>query len=157
MGAASSTVEDHSDDLPTSSGVRVTQGLLQQLQGKKLQHSAPPLRIAPRPQPPSAEATKEIKRLLAHDQQLHQALDHSRRVGDLLLKNEETELRNIDAMTQQLLQSEYRGPSRQPPCRHEHAQCLQCYELNPTDPLSCANAVEAYAACARAAHASQAR
>lgn len=46
--------------------------------------------------------------MLRRDRELQQALQQSIRAGDLLLKAEEQELRAVDMLAKQLLQSEYR-------------------------------------------------
>ncbi|KAK9792073.1 hypothetical protein WJX73_008922 [Symbiochloris irregularis] len=148
-------------DEPVVEGVRVTSGLLAQLSGSRrravpARPSGPPIVVNEPPGEPS-RTEEEVLALMRRDRELQQALQRSRRAGDLLLKAEEDEVAAVNQLVSDLLQKEYRGPVREAPCRREHAKCLQCYQHNPADPLKCATAVQAYAQCAHAAQATPVR
>jgi hypothetical protein len=71
-------------------------------------------------------------------------------VGDLLLRRERDETAAISHLAQELLDKEYRTPSRELRCSAERDACLQCYLQNAASPLNCAAQVDAFARCADA-------
>jgi len=73
------------------------------------------------------------------------------RVGELLLEREREETEHISHLAQELLDKEYRTPSRELQCRVERAACQQCYMENAANPSRCSGQVEAFAKCADAA------
>eukprot|EP00898_Chlorokybus_atmophyticus_P000395 jgi/Chlat1/1356/Chrsp119S01788 len=83
--------------------------------------------------------------------EVQQALAHSARVGDLLLKREEEELAKVDTFAKELHEKEYVAPMRPTPCEAERETCVKCYKEHPEDPLRCGAAVKAFSACARKA------
>ncbi|CAL5227716.1 g10726 [Coccomyxa viridis] len=87
--------------------------------------------------------------IIQQDPHLEQALQQSRRVGDLLLKNEEQETAEISRLAADLLDREYRAPLKEPPCLKEREACIQCYKENVKDALKCQDAVRAYSQCSQ--------
>ena len=73
------------------------------------------------------------------------------RVGELLLRHEREETDAISHLAQELLEKEYRTPTRELRCSSERAACLQCYTDSAAGPLACTSQVEAFAKCADAA------
>ena len=73
------------------------------------------------------------------------------RVGELLLRREREETGAISHLAQELLDKEYRTPTRELRCSAERAACLQCYTDSAAGPLACTAQVEAFAKCADAA------
>ena len=51
-------------------------------------------------------------------------------------------------MAQELLDKEYRTPSRALQCSKERDACRDCYQGNAAQPLACAAAVDAFTRCA---------
>lgn len=151
MGQGASRAAD--DDVFFESGVRVTQGLLEQLEGKPRAARAPPaaptassLAIRPR------EDVEAAARAAAQqDAALARALERSRRVGGMLLKAKDEELQRIGQLADELLAREFAAPQRPRPCQAEADACVRCYADNAADPLACGPSVEAYSACAKAA------
>jgi hypothetical protein len=72
-------------------------------------------------------------------------------VGELLLRREREETAAISHLAQELLDKEYRTPTRELRCSAERAACLQCYTDSAAGPLACTAQVEAFAKCADAA------
>ena len=91
--------------------------------------------------------------MVKQSQLLSRALDRSQRVGDLLLRREAAEEQQIASLADELIEREYRAPSRETPCQQEAAACLECYRQHEGSPEPCAEAVQRYAACARHASA----
>ncbi|KAL4443814.1 hypothetical protein ABPG75_011551 [Micractinium tetrahymenae] len=158
MGAGQSR-EPTSDDELFMSGVRVTQGLLEQLDGKPRPQRVPPGLAAgggsgsvggglQALRPPAEEPGLAAA---GTDRALGRALERSRRVGGQLLKAEAEELARVDQLAQELLASQYAAPARPRPCAQAAEDCVRCYAEHADDPLACAAAVEAYGECARAA------
>eukprot|EP00775_Hariotina_reticulata_P001321 gene1321-1665_t len=81
------------------------------------------------------------------DRSLQQAIQSSRRVGELLLKSEEQEVAAVQQRAQELVQ-QYSTNTRPEPCTSEKLSALGCYQQHPQDVLKCASLVDAYAACA---------
>lgn len=50
--------------------------------------------------------------------------------GDLLLRQEETEIPVIEKKAQELLAKEYQAPVKTMPCEGQRHECLQCYKDN---------------------------
>ncbi|KAL4449446.1 hypothetical protein ABPG77_007090 [Micractinium sp. CCAP 211/92] len=156
MGAGQS--REAVDDDTFISGVRVTQGLLEQLDGKPRPQRVPTglaaasgggsigglQALRPQAEEPSLAAA-------GPDRALARALERSRLVGGQLLKAEEEELGRVDQLAQELLSSQYVAPSRPRPCAQAAEECVRCYAEHADDPLACAAAVEAYGQCAREA------
>ncbi|KAK9906436.1 hypothetical protein WJX75_001794 [Coccomyxa subellipsoidea] len=106
MGQTQSRVGDDSQpEERIESGVRVTMDLLHQLSGNPKSRASSPTRTPSTAEPPSEEESIVI---LKRDPLLVDALRQSRRLGDLLLKNEERELAQVNQLVDDLLNQEYR-------------------------------------------------
>lgn len=81
------------------------------------------------------------------DARVREALQHSVRVGDALLKHESAELDRIAALARELLDKESRTPSPPFSCGAERDACSACYGENATQPLACREQVDAFARC----------
>ncbi|CAL8462414.1 g1947 [Coccomyxa elongata] len=150
MGQTHSRVGDDSQiEERIESGVRVTIDLLNQLSGQPRSKSSDAAGRSIRDTVGQPEEESLV--VLRRDPKLQEALRHSRRVGDMLLKVEEQEMAKVNQLTDDLLKKEYRAPLRETPCLQEREACLQCYKNNSQDVLKCADAVAAYAACAQQA------
>mmetsp|Transcript_924 Transcript_924/g.2820 ORF Transcript_924/g.2820 Transcript_924/m.2820 type:complete len:172 (+) Transcript_924:160-675(+) len=166
MGASASRPEEEEEEpLPEPEWSRVTVNpkLLQQLAGENSSGQASghgseddsreaPHHFAPGQgsflhQPSQRTRVEEEAAALAGD------LNRSRRVGGLLLRHEDDELAQVQQYAEELLDHEYRAPSRKPPCVADRDACLACYTSHPKDPLACASSVSAYKACAQSAFA----
>ena len=88
---------------------------------------------------------------IRHSELLQRALERSHRVGDMLLAREDEEIQQIDQLAEEIINKEYKSPSRDRPCQSEAAACLQCYEANSENPTVCEDVVYAYSSCAREA------
>jgi hypothetical protein len=91
--------------------------------------------------------------MVRQSQLLTRALERTQRVGDLLLRREGDEERQVAALADELIAREYAAPSRERPCQDQARDCLACYQAHADDPTPCADAVAAYSRCARAASA----
>lgn len=69
----------------------------------------------------------------------------------MLLKAEDAELAAVGQLADELVAREFAAPARPRPCQQQADDCVRCYAEHAADPLACAPAVDAYAACARAA------
>lgn len=138
------------DDIATS-GVKITHEVMEQLAGR-----LPPIskiqaeELARRRAAAKAAEARAQEAVAA----LGVSLQHSRRVGSLLLAHEQEELAQVEKMADELLASEYCAPSGEPACQAEASDCLDCYRQHPGAPLECAAAVDAYSRCSRRAWAS---
>ncbi|PSC69439.1 cytochrome c oxidase assembly [Micractinium conductrix] len=158
MGAGQSR-QGLDDDFFLDSGVRVTQGLLEQLDGKPRPSRPAPggglpfagSAAAQGLRPPTQQAELSDAALAAGDASLAAALQRSRRVGGLLLRHEEAELAAANQLADELVAREFAAPSRPHPCSQQADDCVRCYTEHASDSLACAAAVEAYGACAKAA------
>lgn len=88
---------------------------------------------------------------MASDARISRALVATKRVGDLLLRQEEAEAKQVKQLAEELVRSEHVVPSRPVPCTAERDACVGCYQHNAADPLKCAQQVKAYSTCATAA------
>ncbi|KAI3429569.1 hypothetical protein D9Q98_005656 [Chlorella vulgaris] len=150
MGQSSSSLQD--DEMSLDSGVRITQGLLERLDGKPTQRKPPGGggRAATR-SGEQRESAAAAAALVMQDRSMARLLERSKRVGTMLLKADGEEVERIDELAGELLAREYATPSRPRPCTQQADDCVRCYANHAADPLACAAAVDAYSACAKAA------
>lgn len=152
MGASPSREASEEADVTSQyrSVVRVSPDLLLQLAGQEpsADRGAPDgfSRIQPLSEAEKQQAA--VEEALRSSRVADSALQHSRRVGDLLLKNEDEEVQRVTQYAEELLDHEYRAPMKPTPCEQARQQCLACYTQHPQDVLKCGEAVEAYKACA---------
>ena len=84
------------------------------------------------------------------------ALQQTRRIGDVLLKNEDIELKKLHKLAEDILGREYTIPSGTPVCQKEADACLACYKEyglhgnggGDLGALRCRDAVAHYTECA---------
>lgn len=177
MGASLSSQAALQEDDTINPGVRFTQGLLEQLQGKqpRAQEQAgggvssrgmgmgmgPVGGVPPALLPQGlaraqqqglmhrpADVDMGVSELIRQDDEIRRALESSRKLGEMLVKSGETEAVNISKAAQELIKQEYIAPAREVPCQTEERACLDCYRGNKSDPTQCAAAVQEYHACA---------
>lgn len=142
------------------SGVKITQGLLEQLQGKQAPKHAPqslipPAMLQPKGQQAFIQRPSDVEQqtteLIREDAAVRRALEGSRRVGDMLVKAHQQEAQQITQLADELMKKEYIAPTREAPCQREQQACLDCYRNNKTAPTKCAELVQGYSKCAQSA------
>ena len=124
--------------------VEFTVGVLEKLAGMR---KAPAKQKGPSPssRPHGHLNNAEAAALARSDAQLNRALQSSRQVGDLLLKQEEEELAKIRAMSETMA-ARFSLLTRHAPCEEQRLAVLGCYQAN-SDPLQCSSYVKAYSGC----------
>jgi len=137
------------------SGIQISKGLLYKLAGVKDPNKQQKQQQVPQPSaPPQLKLPPLLRGELSHpflaDKESRQLLAQSKRVGGLLLKQEEQELQQIEQHAQELLDQQHKNPVRPEPCQGEKLACLTCYQEHAKDPLACAGLVQQYSACAKA-------
>jgi hypothetical protein len=116
------------------------------------------------PKQPNSPRSIYISQKSHHDHQNFQhkmhprdiALQQTRRIGDVLLKNEDVELKKLHKLAEDLLSREYTLPSGPPVCQKEADACLACYKEyglhgnggGDLGALRCRDAVAQYTECA---------
>lgn len=101
--------------------------------------------------------SREAAAIAAGDARVSRSLLATKRVGDLILKNEEEELAAARQLADELLKREYYAPARPVACLQQRQACVDCYQAHAGDPLKCAAQVQAYSQCAQAAFAALSR
>lgn len=131
--------------------VEITVGVLEKIAGLKKPSAKKPAPHLPQQQQLfNAGVSPEVVTLAKADAQLSKALQSSRRVGNLLLKQETQEVEKVKQLSEELLRK-HSFPVKPVPCDAERAAAVSCYKENPEDTLKCAAQVQAYSACAGAA------
>ncbi|GAX83420.1 hypothetical protein CEUSTIGMA_g10845.t1 [Chlamydomonas eustigma] len=124
--------------------VEFTVGVLEKLAGIKVASKNP---IPKQSQPQVGHhVNSEAAALAKLDPLLLRALQASNKVGDLLLKQEETESQKIKELSQELLLKHSYAVSPVP-CEVQRAAVVDCYKVNKENPLKCAAMVQSYADC----------
>ncbi|GLJ23431.1 hypothetical protein SUGI_0443490 [Cryptomeria japonica] len=84
---------------------------------------------------------------------IRKVLHESERVMEKLQKEEARMAEEVKRKAKELHEKEYRMPEQKSvPCSVLKDECVQCYKSHPGDPLQCAEAVKAFAECARQVH-----
>jgi hypothetical protein len=124
--------------------VEFTVGVLEKLAGMRKPPASKQTK-APSSRPHGNLLNPEAAALARSDAQLNRALQSSRQVGDLLLKQEEEELLKIRAMSDKMA-ARFASSIKHAPCEEQRLAVLGCYEAD-SDPLRCSSFVKAYSAC----------
>mmetsp|Transcript_33592 Transcript_33592/g.95022 ORF Transcript_33592/g.95022 Transcript_33592/m.95022 type:complete len:154 (-) Transcript_33592:108-569(-) len=143
MGQAAS---DASGPVEPYYGVVIAPELLEQLDRRDRRKPSPPAPLYRSGSRPGLHTRSGFP----GDQALQLALAESTRTGHLLLKLEEGEVEKIQEQAKDLIDTNYRGAAAKPvPCEAQRQDCIDCYSLNPQDPLQCESQVAAFSACAQ--------
>ncbi|XP_072969035.1 uncharacterized protein [Typha angustifolia] len=104
----------------------------------------PPIFLPITPEPPPV-AIPEVEAIRAIYQE-------SEKVVEKLEKKEAEMLQELTQRAKELHEKEFKLPYQNPlPCTAERENCLHCYKDHTKEPLKCAQAVKAFADCARQA------
>ncbi|KAL3137011.1 hypothetical protein ABBQ32_006602 [Trebouxia sp. C0010 RCD-2024] len=178
MGSA---ITKEADEETPVSRVQVSEGLVQQLDGRSSRdpHTRPFTRGGPSwlphirpsgPSPgsdfgntatgpgssPSTTPPNASQNRAQHDnsaQSLHPETEHMhQQAHPRETKAEAASQQKVNEYADQLVK-EYEVPLKAFPCQDEKTECLLCYQSNQQDPLRCAAQVDAFTKCARKASA----
>ena len=125
--------------------VEFTVGVLEKLAGMRKPAPKQPKKAPNKPH--GHLLNPEAAALARSDAQLNRALQSSRQVGDLLLKQEEEELVKIRSMSEKM-STRFTQSTKRAPCEEQRLAVLGCYQSN-ADPLRCSGAVKAYSECSK--------
>lgn len=134
-------------------GLAISRELIDQIQ----EEAGVPRTFSPAASPPGGAKKHGLSpataALVGRNRELEQAVTRSRKVGGLLLKNEEAEAAAVQQHAQSLLAQGFAPSARAPTCLSERDACTQCYQQHPGDELQCRSAAASYEECARQAQA----
>jgi len=122
--------------------VRITRRLVETLSGGKI---SPQLSTQVQAEERQSKAVPVKKYPAVEKSHLRETVHY----GNLLLKHEGNELRQVNEFADDLIKHEYVSPQKPIPCQSERQACFSCYKENKEDLSACSKVVREYHQCSQ--------